>query len=71
MPGMSGFDVVKSLQGHPDARKIPIIICTVKELTSKDREILNNNVRSIIQKGEDAKAHLLEAVRKIEKLYPD
>ena len=71
MPGMSGFDVVKSLQGHPDARKIPIIICTVKELTSEDREILNNNVRSIIQKGEDAKAHLLEAVRKIEKLYPD
>jgi CheY-like chemotaxis protein len=71
MPGMSGFDVVKALQDYPDARKIPIIICTVKELTEEDREILNNNVKSIVQKGEDAKTHLLEAVRKIEKLYPD
>lgn len=71
MPGMSGFDVVKALQDYPDARRIPIIICTVKELNAEDREMLNNNVRSIVQKGEDAKTHLLEAVRKIEKLYSD
>ncbi len=71
MPGMSGFDVVRSLQKHPDARKIPIIICTVKELSAEDREMLNNKVKSIVQKGEDAKTHLLEAVRKIERLHPD
>jgi CheY-like chemotaxis protein len=67
MPGMSGFDVVKSLQEHPEARDIPIIICTVKELTAEDRDILNSKVKSIVQKGEDAKAHLLEVVRKIER----
>ena len=66
MPGINGFDVVKSLQEHPEARNIPIIICTVKELTIKDKEILNSRVKSIVQKGEDAKTRLLEAVRKIE-----
>lgn len=68
MPGMSGFDVVKSLQKHPDARGIPIIICTVKELTAEDRDKLNNKVQSVVQKGEEPKAHLLRAVRKIENL---
>ena len=71
MPGISGFDVVRSLQEHPEARNIPIIICTVKELTAVDREILNNAVKSIVPKGEDAKTRLLEAVRKIERFHKD
>jgi len=67
MPGISGFDVVKSLQEHPEAVKIPIIISTMKELTSEDRERLNSKVKSIVQKGEDARIHLLEAIRNIER----
>ena len=66
MPDINGFDVVKSLQEHPETQNIPIIICTVKELTVEDRKILNNKVKSIVQKGEDAKARLLAAVRRIE-----
>lgn len=71
MPGMSGFDVIKSLQEHPEARNIPIIICTVKELTAQDREILNSQAKAIVQKGEDAKTRLLEAIRKIERFHRD
>jgi len=71
MPDISGFDVVKSLQDNAGTRDIPIIICTVKELTAEDREILNSKVKSIVQKGEDAKTHLLEAVRKIEQFHLD
>ena len=67
MPNISGFDVIKSLREHQDARNIPIIICTVKELTAEDKEILNSKVKSIVQKGKDAKIRLLEAVRKIER----
>lgn len=70
MPGMSGFDVVKALQGHPETRDIPIIICSAAELTPEDKEILNTQVKSIVRKGEDAKTHLLEAVRKIERCHP-
>ncbi|MFC1717140.1 response regulator [Candidatus Poribacteria bacterium] len=71
MPGINGFDVVRSLQEHPEARNIPIIICTVKELTAVDREMLNSAVKSIVPKGEDAKKRLLEAVRKIERFHND
>jgi len=66
MPGMSGFDVVKTLQEHPQARDIPIVICTVKDLNTEELKTLNNGVESIVKKGEDAKYHLLGAVRKIE-----
>ncbi|MBC8230663.1 response regulator, partial [bacterium] len=66
MPDVSGFDVVESLRKHSETRNIPIIICTVKELTAEDREMLNNKVKSIVLKGENAKTRLLESVRKIE-----
>lgn len=66
MPGMSGFDVMTALQDHPEAKKIPVIISTIKDLTQEDRERLNNKVRSIVQKGEDARTRLLEAIKNIE-----
>jgi twitching motility two-component system response regulator PilH len=30
MPGMSGFELCRSLRKHPDTKKVPIIICTSK-----------------------------------------
>ena len=66
MPRINGFDVIKSLHEHSETRNIPVIICTVKELTAEDKEILNSKVKSIVQKGENAKTRLLESVRKIE-----
>ncbi len=66
MPGMSGFDVMTALQDHPEAKKIPVIISTIKDLTQEDRDRLNNKVRSIVQKGEDARTRLLEAIKNIE-----
>lgn len=71
MPNMSGFDVVKALREHPQARDIPIIIITAKDLTAEDREALNSKVKSIIQKGEDAKKRLMDAVRRIEQFHLD
>lgn len=34
MPGMSGFELCRSLKNHPDTEKVPIVICT-----SKNQEI--------------------------------
>jgi len=66
MPEISGFDVIKSLQENPKTKDIPVIVCTIKELTNKNKEFLNHKVKSIVQKGENAKTQLLEAIRKIE-----
>jgi len=71
MPGINGFDVVKSLQEHSATRNIPIIICTVKELTVEEKKRLNSKVKSIVQKGKDARVRLLEAVRTIEQFHLD
>jgi hypothetical protein len=43
----------------------------MKELAAEDRERLNSKVRSIVQKGEDAKLQLLEAVRRIERFHTE
>jgi chemotaxis family two-component system response regulator PixH len=34
MPGMSGFELCRSLKKHPETAKVPIVICT-----SKDQDI--------------------------------
>ncbi|MBF2076186.1 MAG: response regulator [Synechococcales cyanobacterium C42_A2020_086] len=34
MPGMSGFELCRSLKNHPNTEKVPIVICT-----SKNQEI--------------------------------
>lgn len=67
MPQKNGFDVVKAVSENPDIKDIPIIISTMKEITQEDRERLNNKVKSIIQKGEDARDRILQAIRNIEK----
>ncbi|MGB9595279.1 MAG: response regulator [Candidatus Poribacteria bacterium] len=67
MPEKNGFDVVKTIWENPEIKDIPIIISTMKEITQEDREHLNSKVKSIIQKGEDAKERILQAIRNIEK----
>ena len=67
MPGKNGFDVVKAIRENSEIEKIPIIISTIKEITPEDREQLNSKVKSIVQKGEDAKEHILQAIRDIER----
>lgn len=69
MPEVNGFDVVQSLQNNPETHDIPIIISSMKELTSDDRERLNSKVRSIIPKGRDIKVNILKAIKQIEAFH--
>ncbi|TLD43176.1 MAG: sensory transduction histidine kinase [Candidatus Jettenia ecosi] len=69
MPDISGFDVVEKLRTHPTARGIPIIICSAKDVTPEDKNILNGNILAIVQKGNHTKEDLLSAVKKIEQSH--
>jgi CheY-like chemotaxis protein len=51
MPGLTGFDVVQELQGHPETREIPILIFTVKDLSTAEREQLRGSVQAVVTKG--------------------
>lgn len=68
MPEISGFDVIERLRIHPTAKKVPIIICSAKDITPGEKEILNGNILSIVRKGTHTKEDLLVAVKNIEAL---
>ena len=68
MPDISGFDVVEYLRSHPTAKGIPIVICSAKDITPEEKEVLNGNILAIVQKGSHTKEDLLSAIKNIEHL---
>jgi CheY-like chemotaxis protein/nitrogen-specific signal transduction histidine kinase len=68
MPIIDGFDVIKELKKHPETIDIPIIVCTAKDLEVHEKEELDKNVSSVMQKGIFNKQDLLACIRKVESL---
>lgn len=63
MPGVSGFEVVRHLREHPQARDIPILIYTVKDISEDERRLLNSHVEAIIPKS--GKENLLREMARL------
>jgi CheY-like chemotaxis protein len=70
MPEVDGFEVVSALRGNPDTAEIPILIYTAKNITSEDRERLQGNIQSIIQKGDFGKERFLEMINSLQTTPP-
>ncbi|MEK7397024.1 MAG: response regulator, partial [Candidatus Poribacteria bacterium] len=68
MPEINGFEVMQRLKENERTKDIPIIICTGKDLTKEEIQLLNNNIISIIHKGMCSKENLLGELKKIEKI---
>jgi len=66
MPEVDGFEVVSALRGNPATAEIPILIYTAKNITSEDRERLQGNIQSIIQKGDFGKERFLEMINSLQ-----
>jgi CheY-like chemotaxis protein len=64
MPEVNGFDVVRSLQEHPDTARIPILVVTAEEITVEDRARLNGFVTTIMEKADFDRDRLLAEVRR-------
>jgi CheY-like chemotaxis protein len=62
MPEMDGFQFLDELHKRPEAKNIPVIVVTAKDLTAEEREILNGHVSRILQKGAYQKKELIEHV---------
>ncbi|WP_440955343.1 hybrid sensor histidine kinase/response regulator [Methanosarcina sp. Mfa9] len=67
MPGVSGFDVIQALKRNPDTVDIPIIVCTAKDLTSEEKEMLNSNVSYVMQKGDLSRDNLIAFIKCVER----
>ncbi len=70
MPKVSGFDVIRELKKHPDAKEIPILVLTAKDLSKEEKNVLMEDVAKVIKKGEVSKDDLVDEVRRIEILHP-
>ncbi|MFZ4549900.1 MAG: response regulator, partial [Bacteroidales bacterium] len=63
MPGMDGFQVLKTLREAESTANIPVLILTAKHITREDLSFLKrNNIHQLIQKGDVNRSDLLHAV---------
>lgn len=60
MPGIDGFNVINTLKADPALSHIPIIVVTAKELTAKERTLLDGQVEMLLQKGSTLDDTLVE-----------
>ncbi len=69
MPGMDGFAVLEHLQQDPQSRHIPVIVLTAKTLTTTEQVILEQSVRTVIQKRGLDRDALIQELRGLLQTY--
>jgi len=50
MPGMSGFETLEQLKDNPVTRDVPIIVCTSRILSERERLLLESRTIAIVSK---------------------
>jgi CheY-like chemotaxis protein len=69
MPGVDGFEVLKSLREVDKTAHIPVLILTAKHITKEDLKFLkSNNVHQLIQKGDINREDLLLSISGLVKI---
>jgi len=64
MPGMDGFQVVRKLQSNDKWKRIPVIILSGKELTDKERDMLQTYIKDVMNKEEFSKEALSNTIKR-------
>ena len=63
MPGIDGFEVLRTLREAEQTAHIPVLILTAKHITKEELKFLTrNNVHQLIRKGDVGRNELLNAV---------
>lgn len=65
MPGMDGFQVVRRLQAHERWRTIPVVILSGKELTDRERDMLQTHIKEVMNKEQFSKDALTNTIKRI------
>jgi CheY-like chemotaxis protein len=65
MPDVNGFEVVKALRADPVTNRTPIMILTARHLTNADKRNLNGHVSTILGRGSNSAADLLDHLRQL------
>jgi signal transduction histidine kinase/DNA-binding response OmpR family regulator len=63
MPGIDGFEVLKTIREVESTAHIPVLILTAKHITKEELSFLTrNNIHQLIQKGDVKRVDLMNAV---------
>jgi CheY-like chemotaxis protein len=64
MPGVDGYEVIAALRRDKEMSRVPILIHTAKSLTAEDRQRLEGQVESIVEKAHFQPEPFLELLLK-------
>ncbi|MCX6307984.1 MAG: response regulator, partial [Bacteroidia bacterium] len=63
MPGMDGFEVLKTLRDEERTAHVPVLILTAKHITKEELRFLKrNNIHQLVQKGDINRKDLMKAI---------
>lgn len=66
MPGMDGFEVLKTLREEERTAHVPVLILTAKHISKEELKFLKrNNIHQLVQKGDINRNELLRAVEEM------
>jgi CheY-like chemotaxis protein/anti-sigma regulatory factor (Ser/Thr protein kinase) len=71
MPRLDGFAVIEHLRQDPDSRELPVIVLTAKTLTAAEHTILDQSVRTVIQKWGLERGTLIDELQSLLQGYRD
>ncbi len=60
LPDMSGIELLSKIRSNEDIPQIPVIVYTGRELTNKEKKIIDESAESTIIKGEGSHRKLLD-----------
>jgi CheY-like chemotaxis protein len=74
MPGLDGFGVLERLLERPETRRLPVVVLTARDLSSRERRFLRERCAWLIEKreysGEELRRLVHEALGRREPLAP-
>ena len=65
MPGMDGFQVVRRLQTNDKWKNIPVVILSGKELTDRERDMLQSSIKDVLNKEEFSKDAISSTIKRV------
>jgi PAS domain S-box-containing protein len=65
MPRMDGFTLIEQLRQDPQLQRIPVIVLTAKTLTAAEQMLLDQSVRTVIQKRGLDRDTLIQELRSL------
>jgi len=71
MPRLDGFAVIEQLRQDPDSRELPVIVLTAKTLTAAEHTMLDQSMRTVIQKRGLEHGTLIDELQRLLQGYRD